>query len=60
MLGSPPQSLKAKPRLVLRVTAADGTKKEVPVVARLDTANEVEYYRHGGILPYVLRQLLQG
>jgi aconitate hydratase len=30
----------------------------VPVRCRIDTPIEVEYYRHGGILPYVLRQLL--
>jgi aconitate hydratase len=30
----------------------------VPVTLRIDTAIEVDYYKHGGILPYVLRQLL--
>jgi len=30
----------------------------VPVIARIDTPIEVEYYRHGGILPFVLRQLI--
>jgi aconitate hydratase len=30
----------------------------VPIIARIDTPIEVEYYRHGGILPFVLRQLL--
>jgi aconitate hydratase len=30
----------------------------VPVTLRIDTPIEVEYYRHGGILPYVLRQIL--
>ncbi|MFQ3677862.1 MAG: aconitate hydratase AcnA, partial [Fimbriimonadaceae bacterium] len=45
---------------VLQVTATgpDGTKKAFSVVARIDTPAEVQYYRHGGILPYVLRQLL--
>ncbi len=42
----------------LVITAADGTKREVPVTLRIDTAIEVDYYRHGGILPFVLRQLL--
>ncbi len=42
----------------LVITAADGTRREVPLKLRIDTAIEVEYYRHGGILPYVLRQLL--
>ena len=42
----------------LVVTATDGTRREVPVTLRIDTAIEVDYYRHGGILPFVLRQLL--
>ena len=42
----------------LVVHAEDGIRREVPVVLRIDTAIEVDYYRHGGILPYVLRQLL--
>jgi aconitate hydratase len=40
------------------LTAADGTKREISVVLRIDTAIEVDYYKHGGILPFVLRQLL--
>jgi aconitate hydratase len=43
---------------LLRITAADGTVREVGVLLRIDTAIEVDYYRHGGILPFVLRQLL--
>ena len=42
----------------LIVTSAYGARREVPVVLRIDTAIEVDYYHHGGILPYVLRQLL--
>ena len=42
----------------LIITAGDGTRREVPVTLRIDTAIEVDYYRHGGILPFVLRQLL--
>ena len=42
----------------LVITAADGQRREVPVTLRIDTPIEVDYYRHGGILPYVLRQLL--
>jgi aconitate hydratase len=37
---------------------ADGSAQEVPLRSRIDTAIEVDYFRHGGILPYVLRQLL--
>ncbi|MEY3408007.1 MAG: hypothetical protein RL038_1068 [Actinomycetota bacterium] len=39
-------------------TAADGSKKEFAAVVRIDTPGEADYYRHGGILQYVLRSLL--
>ncbi|MDE2452502.1 MAG: aconitate hydratase AcnA, partial [Burkholderiales bacterium] len=42
----------------LIITGADGSKREVAVTLRIDTAIEVDYYKHGGILPFVLRQLL--
>jgi aconitate hydratase len=38
-------------------TAADGTEKRFEVVVRIDTPQELEYFRNGGILPYVLRQI---
>ena len=41
----------------VRATAADGSTSEFTVTARIDTPEELHYYRHGGILPYVLRQL---
>jgi len=44
--------------LRVRATADDGQSREFPVRARIDTPTEVEYYRHGGILLYVLRSLL--
>jgi aconitate hydratase len=44
-------------RLRVRATAADGTPKTFDVKVRIDTPDEVEYYRNDGILPYVLRQL---
>ncbi len=44
----------------LVVTRADGSQQTVVVKLRIDTPIEVDYYRHGGILPYVLRQLLAG
>jgi len=43
--------------LKVTVTAKDGTKKTFQAVCRIDTPQEVLYYQHGGILPYVLRQL---
>jgi len=42
---------------VLEVRRADGKVDEVPVTVRIDTPIEVEYYRHGGILTYVMRQI---
>lgn len=49
-----------KPRGVLTVTAqkTDGSAVSFEVIARLDTEVDVTYYRHGGILPYVLRQMM--
>ena len=47
-----------EPRATLDVLSksADGTERRFQVLCRIDTPNEVEYFRHGGILPYVLRQ----
>jgi aconitate hydratase len=49
-----------KPRAVVtvRARAADGSEKSFKAVSRIDTPEEMSYYRHGGILPYVLRQLV--
>ena len=44
--------------LTLVIHRADGGSEEVPLRSRIDTAIEVDYYRHGGILPYVLRELV--
>jgi aconitate hydratase len=43
------------------VTADDdsGGKKSFTAIARIDTVNELDYYRHGGILQYVLRSLMK-
>ncbi len=46
--------------VTLVVHRADGRRDEVPLTLRIDTPIEVEYHRHGGILPYVLRNLLAG
>ncbi|MEJ2553555.1 MAG: aconitase family protein, partial [Gammaproteobacteria bacterium] len=45
-------------RLQIEATTPSGEAKTFTVQSRVDTANEVEYLRHGGILPYVLRQAL--
>ncbi|MEP6491397.1 MAG: aconitate hydratase AcnA [bacterium] len=53
-------SLKPRATLTVRATSRDGAKKEFKVLARIDTPEEMNYYRNGGILPYVLRQLVGG
>ena len=50
--------LKPRAELALTLTRADGSTMMLPLTCRLDTAGEVDYYRHGGILPFVYRQLL--
>ena len=50
--------LRPQQELALVITRADGSKQELKVKSRIDTAIEVDYYRHGGILPYVLRELI--
>jgi aconitate hydratase len=50
--------VKPRQKLTLRITKADGKTLDVPVILRIDTPIEVEYYRHGGILPFVLRELM--
>ena len=49
--------LRPRQRLTAEITFADGSKKSVPLVCRIDTADELEYFRNGGILQYVLRGL---
>ncbi|MDE0235334.1 MAG: aconitate hydratase AcnA [bacterium] len=50
-------SLAPGQRLTVRAEGQDGASTEFEVLVRIDTPIEVDYYRHGGILPYVLRQM---
>ena len=50
--------LRPQQDLALSITGTDGGKREIKVKSRIDTPIEVDYYRHGGILPYVLRGLM--
>jgi aconitate hydratase len=50
--------LQPRQELTLVIRRANGNEEKVSVLCRIDTPIEVEYYRHGGILPYVLRQLV--
>jgi aconitate hydratase len=53
-------SIQPQQDMTLVIRRADGTRQEVTVRCRIDTPIEVDYYRHGGILPYVLRELIAG
>jgi aconitate hydratase len=44
--------------LTLVIRGSDGPARQVSVRSRIDTAIEVDYYRHGGLLPYMLRELV--
>jgi aconitate hydratase A / 2-methylisocitrate dehydratase len=50
--------LKPGQQLTVELKTADGQTRYFPVKVRIDTPIEIDYYRHGGILPFVLRQLL--
>jgi aconitate hydratase len=52
--------IRPQQELTLVIRKADGSEKRITVKSRIDTAIEVDYYKHGGILPYVLRELLGG
>ncbi|MFP3569452.1 aconitate hydratase AcnA [Paraburkholderia sp. SIMBA_030] len=49
---------KPQQEVTLVIRGKDGKEKRVPVLLRIDTPIEVDYYKHGGILPFVLRSLL--
>ncbi|MGI8431858.1 MAG: aconitate hydratase, partial [Chthoniobacterales bacterium] len=52
------ESIQPGQNLTLEIERADGKSEKVPVKLRIDTPIEIDYYRHGGILPFVLRELL--
>ncbi len=52
------EALKPQQDVTLVIRRKDGSRREVKLLSRIDTAIEVDYFRHGGILPYVLRELL--
>ncbi|HEU5183384.1 MAG TPA: aconitate hydratase AcnA [Gemmatimonadaceae bacterium] len=53
------ESMRPRARLTVRVTTADAAPRTFKVISRIDTPEELSYYRHGGILQYVLRQLVR-
>ncbi len=52
--------LKQGMNMTVTIVSASGKKREITVKCRVDTVEEVDYYRNGGILPYVLRNLIRG
>jgi aconitate hydratase len=52
-------AIKPRQTVNLEIKRADGKVETVPLVLRIDTPIEVDYYQHGGILPYVLRQIVR-
>jgi aconitate hydratase len=53
-----PAEMKPQQDIVMTVTGRDGAKRSVTLLSRIDTPIEVDYFRHGGILPFVLRELM--
>ena len=51
-------AIKPQQDLILKITRKNGAVESVPVRCRIDTPIEIDYYQHGGILPYVLRQIV--
>jgi len=53
-----PDEMKPQQDITMTITARDGSTRKVILLSRIDTPIEVDYFRHGGILPYVLRELM--
>jgi aconitate hydratase len=52
------EAIRPQQDLTLNIVRQDGSVENVPVRCRIDTPIEIDYYQHGGILPYVLRQIV--
>ena len=60
LIGLEAEEVRPQKDLTLVIRRASGKTEEIPVTLRIDTPIEIDYYQHGGILPYVLRQILAG
>jgi len=58
IIGLESDEIKPRQDVTLVIHRQSGETEEVPVTLRIDTPIEIDYYRHGGILPFVLRQLI--
>ena len=52
------EAARPQQNVTLVIRSPDGSRREIELLCRIDTAIEVDYYLHGGILPYVLRELM--
>ena len=52
--------VRPRQKIIIQITYADGVTRPVPTICRIDTEDEISYYHHGGILPFVLRNLAGG
>ncbi|OJU52772.1 MAG: aconitate hydratase 1 [Mesorhizobium sp. 61-13] len=52
------ETIKPRQKMVAKVTYGDGTVKSIPILCRIDTVDELDYFKNGGILQYVLRDLV--
>ena len=52
------KGIKPREEVSCEIKYKDGTSKTIKVLSRIDTANEIEYYKNGGILQYVLRNMI--
>jgi aconitate hydratase len=59
-IGGVSSGLKPRKELDVTITRADGSVVKTKLLCRIDTPDELEYYRHGGILQYVMRQIMAG
>ena len=53
----PRATIRPRQKMVAKITYGDGTVKNVPILCRIDTLDELDYFKNGGILQYVLRDL---
>ncbi|TIT69796.1 MAG: hypothetical protein E5W51_02170, partial [Mesorhizobium sp.] len=50
-------AIKPRQKMVAKITYGDGRVKNIPIICRIDTLDELDYFKNGGILQYVLRDL---
>jgi aconitate hydratase len=51
------EAIRPRQRMIAHITYGDGSVRDVPILCRIDTVDELDYFKNGGILQYVLRDL---